>query len=582
MIKISFKYEVLGQVKFGSELEDILKLKGIMDINSFLNPTVKNTESELLFDNIEKARDVFVFHINRKSKIDIVVDCDLDGYTSAAIIYQEIKEISPDTEIKYLIHKGKQHGLKEFVDEICFDDSSLVIVPDAGTGDSDECAKIIDSGKDIIILDHHEIDPEYNAAIVVNNQLSSKITDKAMTGVGVVYKFICVLDSYYKTKHANSYLDLVAVGMIADRADMTNLQSRYYILEGLKQIGSWAGRNKLIRVLTEAQMYSMNNKITVNGIGYYVCPLVNSLIRLGEYEDKCYLFEAIINSDMKLERQVRGKGIVEMSIQEYILKSCESSNRKQKKLTQESADVLSEEIEKYHLNQYPILVCNARDHVDLNSTGLIANRLADQYQRPCLLMRVKGNTCKGSARGYDKCEIQDFNKWCRDTGLFTLVEGHKEAFGVQIPLENTNKLYQLLSTMSKIDEPTYYVYNVYDISILHDQIIKNVAKYDYIWGNSVDEPIFLIKNVPCNKYNLNLIGAKQNTIEFTYHNIKFRKQTKGSSLAKLYKDIISTGDSIKFDIIGRFSIDVKNGKAPLVMIEDWMYEKSDTIQGFGV
>lgn len=63
---MSFKYEVLGQVRFGNELEDILKLKGITDINSFLNPTIKNTESELLFNNIEKARDTLVEHIESK------------------------------------------------------------------------------------------------------------------------------------------------------------------------------------------------------------------------------------------------------------------------------------------------------------------------------------------------------------------------------------------------------------------------------------------------------------------------------------------------------------------------------------
>ncbi len=52
---LSFKYKVLGKVRFGNELEDILKLKGIEDINSFLNPTVKNIESEQLLNNIKKS-----------------------------------------------------------------------------------------------------------------------------------------------------------------------------------------------------------------------------------------------------------------------------------------------------------------------------------------------------------------------------------------------------------------------------------------------------------------------------------------------------------------------------------------------
>ena len=578
---MSFKYEVLGQVRFGNELEDILRLKGVTDIKSFLNPTVENTESELLFNNIEKARDVLIKHIENNNKIDLVVDCDVDGNTSGAVIYQYIKKIKSSIDIDYFIHTGKLHGLKELVDRICQDDSSLVIVPDAGTGDVEECKRIIESGKDIIILDHHSISSEGNPAIVVNNQLSDKVTDKAMTGVGVTYKFAKLLDKYYGVDYSNDYLDLVALGMIGDRADTMDLETRFLILEGLNQIRNKSGKNKLIETLVNAQMYSMDNKITMNGIGFYVCPLINSLIRLGEYEDKRYMFEAFVNSDKVLERKVRGKGIVEMTIQEYTLKACESSNRKQKKMTEDSAAVLSEEIKGFGLDKFPILICNARDNVDGNSTGLIANRLADQYQRPCLLMRRKGDICKGSGRGYEKCEIRDFNQWCKDTGLFMKVDGHPGAFGCEISFENTNKLFQILSTMKKIDEPTYYVYHVYDASQLHDQIIKNIAKYDGVWGNTVSEPIFLIRNVPCNKYNINLIGSKQNKIEFMYHNIKFTKQTKSRSLAKLYKDILSVGDNIKFDVAGRFGIDSKNGKCPQVIIEDMIFEKSNIEQRFG-
>ena len=577
---MSFKYDVLGKVRFGFELEDILKLKGIEDINSFLNPTIKNTESELLFDNIEKARDVFVKHIEDKSIIDLLVDCDVDGFTSASNIYQYIKRINPNIEIRCFIHRGKIHGLSEFVDSMCEDDSKLIIVPDAGSGDSKECEKLIKNGKDVIILDHHSIDASDNPAIVVNNQLSNKVTDKAMTGVGITYKFTKLLDKYYGVNYADDYLDLVALGMIGDRADTLNLQTRYLILKGLEQIRNKVNRNKLISVLLDVQMYSMNNKITINGIGFYVCPLMNSMIRLGEYEDKCYMFEALCNSDKMLDRKVRGKGVVNMTIQEYVLKACQSSNRKQKKITEESAAVLSEEIKKFNMDKLPILVCNAIDDVNSSSTGIIANRLADQYQRPCLLMRRKGDICKGSGRGSDKCEILDFNQWCKDTGLFNKVEGHPGAFGCEIDFENTNKLFSLLSTMRKIDEPTYHVYNVYDANQIHDQIIKNVAKYDFVWGNTVSEPIFLIKNIPCNKYNLYLLGSKQNKIEFTYHNIKFVKQTKGSSLASLYKEIISIGDNFEFDIIGRFSIDYKSGKAAQVIVEDWMFYKSDKVQGF--
>lgn len=579
---MSFKYKLLGEVRMFNEIEDILKLKGITDINSFLDPTIRNTESELLLDNIEKARDVLIDNIKLNNTIDLLVDCDCDGFSSASVIYQYIKRINKDIKINVFIHKGKVHGLSDVIEEICKSDSNLVIVPDAGTGDVKECSMLYSLGKEIIILDHHDIESNGNPAIVVNNQLSTRVTDKAMTGVGIVYKFIKVLDKYYNVDYADEYLDLVAFGMIGDRADVTNLQTRYLILEGLKQLKGKTNKNKLLSFFVEKKMYSMNNTVTMNGIAFYINPLVNSMIRLGTFEDKVILFEAMCNSDRMIERKVRGKGMVTMSLQEYSYKACESSNNKQKKLTEESSSILSEEIKTTGLDKYPIIVCNAKDNVDGNSTGLIAGRLSDQYQRPCLLMRRKGNVCKGSGRGNNKCEILDFNKWCKETGLFEFVNGHDNAFGCSITFENTNKLFNMLSTMESIDEPTYHVYGVYDAVQLSDQLIKNVARYNYVWGGGIDNPLFLIKDIPCNKYNLYLVGSKQNKIEFKYHNIKFTKQTRGSSLTALYKEILEVGDNIKFTVVGRFSIDVRDNKCPQVIIEDLIFEKSDTVQGFGL
>ena len=243
---MSFKYDVLGKIRFGFELEDILKLKGVKDIESFLNPTIENTESELLFENIEKARDVFVKHIKNQSIIDLLVDCDVDGFTSASNIYQYIKRINQNIKIRCFIHKGKIHGLSEFVDVMCEDDSKLIIVPDAGSGNVKECEKLIEGGKDVIILDHHKIDASDNPAIVINNQLSDKVTDKAMTGVGITYKFTKILDKYYGVSYADDYLDLVALGMIGDRANVMNLQTRFLILKGLEQIRNKTNKNKLI------------------------------------------------------------------------------------------------------------------------------------------------------------------------------------------------------------------------------------------------------------------------------------------------------------------------------------------------
>jgi single-stranded-DNA-specific exonuclease len=55
------------------------------------------------------------------------------------------------------LHDGKQHGLADTINKIT-NDVQLVIIPDAGTNDIDEMQQLIDSGKKILCMDHHESD----------------------------------------------------------------------------------------------------------------------------------------------------------------------------------------------------------------------------------------------------------------------------------------------------------------------------------------------------------------------------------------------------------------------------------------
>lgn len=582
-VVIIFKYELLGTVRMFNEIEDILKLKGIKNIPAFLNPTEDCVEDRYLFNNIEKARDVYVKNIDNQGEISIVVDCDCDGYSSAAVMYMYTKLISPSIHINYYIHRGKAHGLNDHLEDILNDSSKLVIVPDAGTGDGEECKQLIEAGKSVIILDHHSVIPNGNEAIIVNNQLSEKITDKALTGVGITYKFCKVLDDYYKTDYADRFLDLVAFGLIGDSADMTNLETRYYTMKGIEMLQNKTGNDELLAFLTEKSMYSMNNRVSITGIAFYINPLINSMIRLGDYEDKIIMFEAMCNSPRRIERKVRSQGVVEMSLQEYTWRACTATNRKQKTMTDNSALALSEEIKQYKLDKYPIIVCNAGDDVESNSIGLIANKLASMYQRPCLLMRRYGNMCSGSGRGYSKCEIRDFRSWCEETGLFDKTQGHAGAFGVSIEFDKTNDLFELLSEMKPISGFTYYVSGVYKAPVLSSQLVKNVAKYDYIWGGGVDEPLFVVTDLVINKHGIKLLGQKKNAIVFNYHNIDFVKSTRASSLQDLYNKIINCGDNIEFTIVGRFCFDYKTHSVPTVMIEDMSFKKSEKKRNvFGV
>ena len=67
-------------------------------------------------------------------------------------------------------------------------------------------------------------------------------------------------------------------------------------------------------------------------------------------------------------------------------------------------------------------------------------------------------------------------------------------------------------------------------------------------------------------------------IKFTWHNIDFIKFNTNEIE---YNDIKNIGDSVKFTVIGRLSINEYNGnKTPQVMIENIMYESSEIKKKF--
>jgi single-stranded-DNA-specific exonuclease len=138
-------------------------------------------------------------HIKLHLPITVVVDADADGFTSAAIFlnymydlysYNQSKEETL-TKLNYILHSGKQHGLEDVVDQLLKDDSGLIVIPDAGTNDIEQMQRLIDSGKFILCMDHHESDNwlEADNCIIINNQICD-YPNKNLSGAGVTWQ-IC-------------------------------------------------------------------------------------------------------------------------------------------------------------------------------------------------------------------------------------------------------------------------------------------------------------------------------------------------------------------------------------------------------
>ena len=122
------RYKLIAPVQEKSTFAQVLLNRGVQreDINKFTTTTIKDISKPELFgkEKMEKAVKMVAQHIAKHSKTIIIVDPDVDGNTSSAVLLNYLYNFFPEwTEsVKFYFHTGKQHGLNDCIDYIIEND----------------------------------------------------------------------------------------------------------------------------------------------------------------------------------------------------------------------------------------------------------------------------------------------------------------------------------------------------------------------------------------------------------------------------------------------------------------------------
>jgi len=567
-------YKLLNK-NYEQELENktikefVLLNRGIEDPNTYLSLTKDNVHHCSLLENIEEAKNLLLETIKNKGKIGIICDSDSDGFASASILYQYLARNYDQSKLSYFIHSKKQHGIGDLLSQILKSKIDLLIVPDAGTNDVKECKILQDKNIQVIILDHHQVEEENPYAIVVNNQLG-EYPNKFLSGAGVTKKFLESLDDEL-WDDSSDFDDLVAMSIVADSMSILEYENRYLVTKGLKNI-----RNKFIQAIIEKQSYSIGNtdNINVNTVAFYISPLINALIRSGSLEEKELMFKAFIGDPTTFPYKKRNGEEIQETMQEMVARLAGNLKAKQNREIDKSLEYLRGLIDKNKWNENKILFVDA-DGVDYSFTGLVAMRLASEYQKPCLLIRKsKDNTFAGSARNYGN-QIDNLKDYLLETGLFEYAQGHGNSFGLGIKIENIKPAIEKINESLKdinFGQFIYYVDFEIDIENLTVDIIKDMNElYDY-YGNGIEESLVLIKNIPLNSNDIEILGKTEDTWKCLYNNeiqfIKF-KNDENDIILKTRKNDWS-GEKLMINAICKLSISQFGGiNIPQAIIVDY-------------
>ena len=321
--------------------------------------------------------------------------CDTDGFCSSAMLWLYLKHFFPRADLNFICHEHKEHGLEDIIDTVEDSDYDLVILPDSSSSDYDFHERLKEHGKDVVVIDHHEAEHYSENAIVVNNQLSERYSNKSLCGAGVVYKLLMVLDEKIlrpdKAGYAEHFIDLCALANIADCMSMKAPETRYYIIEGLKQIN-----NEGFKALIDQQSFSLfkeNDTLNYISIAFYIAPLINAVIRVGTMEEKEMLFEGFITPNKMVFTDKRGAapGAQEKVCVEIARRASNIRNR-QNRIKERGTDLLDMRIHKYNLLDNKVLVIETfdEDEIPQELRGLICAQFVNKYHRPCAV--VKRNT----------------------------------------------------------------------------------------------------------------------------------------------------------------------------------------------
>ena len=580
------KYKIFNEPNH-APLEQILINRGIQEneIEEWLNAGWPQINSPWLFGNekVKHAIKLMSYAVMDDKEIWVLVDCDADGFTSAAIIinylykmYEDVPELGNIKErIHYILHTGKQHGLEDTVNQI--PDNCLIILPDSSTNDIEQMRELLDRGCSIVCMDHHEADnylEDEDNLVIINNQISD-YPNKDISAAGVVWQICRAWDKIFETDYANDFIDLAALGCLSDMMDYRSIETRAIVSLGLNNI-----KNPFFYYMCEKNKFSIDKMGGINymSIAFYVTPFINAIVRSGTMEEKDLIFKSFLQmyAFEKIESGKRGhKGELVPRVEEAV-RIATNVKARQTKLQDQSMALLESRIRDNNLQDDAIIVLTCEPgEVEKNIAGLVANKIQAKYQHPTLVL-TKSQTIedkepfyRGSARNYSMSENQDLRATCLETDLVEYAQGHANAFGVSIAesnidsfIEQTNALYEQIEK-----EPVYWVDFIWLKNQIDSGVILDIAKHKDLWGQNIPEPYICLKDIPLNVGNVQLLAADRNPtikihLDCGVDIMKFK------SSQEEYESLIEPNTYIT--LIGKTNINEWNGRITAqIMCEDY-------------
>ncbi len=489
-------------------LQHLLHYRGLRSeeaAEAFLTPQYETgIHDPYLMKDMEKAVSRTLLAIEKKEKTIIYSDFDADGIPGAVILHDFFKKIGYENFQNYIPDRHNEgYGLNlKAIEKFQEMGAGLLITIDCGISNFKEIELANQSGMDVIITDHHlpheKLPPAF--AILNSKQNDCGYPFKMLCGAGVVFKLVqaILLKNRFGMKEGIEkwFLDMAGLATLSDMVPLVG-ENRIFAHYGLKVLRK-SPRPGLLELFRRTDINPRH--LSEEDISFSLTPKINAASRMGSPQEA---FELLSTNDLSRARE----------LSESLMKL----NDERKGVVASTAKEIKKILNNREVGDVMVL---GNPDWRPSLLGLVANSLAEQYQKPVFLWGREGSgLLKGSGRSNGLIDLSELLKEV-STEIISEYGGHAFAGGfslfpekVHLLEEELNKAYKKVKSDAipaknfvdkkfSIDEVNWEVY----------KIIENLSPY----GEGNLKPVFLFENVEIAE--IRNFGKAKNHLELSFTN----------------------------------------------------------------
>ena len=382
-------------------------------VEAFLYPEVVGLHDPNLLLGMEVAVERVYQALRKEELIAIYGDFDVDGLTAVALLSEVLE--SPSFEGRVVGHLPNRardgYGLHfDSIQALADQGARLLITVDCGIGADEQIRFASSLGMDVIVTDHHLISDGVPPALAVLNarQDGCCYPFKELSGVAMAYKLAEALMAKLwgldeARERLRPELDLVALGLVADVAPLVG-ENRLLVRLGLEQLAR--GTRPGLRALVRSAGLN-DRRLDAELVSYTLTPRLNAAGRMGDARLSLELLRA--ESEAESER---------MALE------LEEANRWRQSATAAALNGAREELQQ--LPEVPAAIVLAGDY-PAGIVGLVAGKLAEEFNRPAFIIELGETESRGSGRGVPGFDVVRALSSASD--LLIRFGGHAQAGG---------------------------------------------------------------------------------------------------------------------------------------------------------